>query len=146
MSSEIPSMLKLSPVTVVQTANKQTEDRNSSNIENTDPRSSVGLVNQNELQVTNQQEGGGVGSEKKAGEASPELIKQAVDEVNTFLQATKRNLQFKVDDETDELVVKIVDADSGKLVRQIPSEEMLAFIKRMQELDGKQGFVLQDRA
>lgn len=146
MNSEIPGMLKPSTVTVVQTANKQSEDRNSSNIENTDPRASIGLVNQNKLQVANQQEGEGVDSEKKGGEASPELIKQAVDEVNSFLQATKRNLQFEVDDQTDRFVVKIVDADNGKLIRQIPSEEMLAFIKRMQELDGKRGFVLQDRA
>jgi len=43
-------------------------------------------------------------------------------------------------------VVKVVDSETGDVVRQIPSEEMLAFIRRMQELDGQQGSMIQDRA
>ncbi|QPK65684.1 flagellar protein FlaG [Methylomonas sp. LL1] len=85
-------------------------------------------------------------NEKSEQETSPELVKEAVDQGNSLLQMAKRNLQFKVDEETNEQVVKIVDSDSGEVVRQIPTEEMLAFIRRMQELEGLQGSVLQDRA
>lgn len=78
---------------------------------------------------------------------SADEVKKAAEKGNKFLQATNQSLQFTVDDSTKEIVVKIVDNDTGELVRQIPSEEMLSFIKRMQELDSKQkGAVIQDRA
>lgn len=84
---------------------------------------------------------------KIAQEPSLDLVKKAADQGNSLLQEVNRNLQFKVDDSTKELVVKVVDSETGKLVRQIPSEEMLAFIRRMQELDDMhQGAVIQDRA
>lgn len=75
-----------------------------------------------------------------------EQFKKAIDEGNSLLQAVRRNLQFQVDETTQELVVKIVDSDSGDIVRQIPSEEMLAFIKRLQEMEGQQGSMIQDQA
>ncbi|MDP3334679.1 MAG: flagellar protein FlaG, partial [Methylococcaceae bacterium] len=79
-------------------------------------------------------------------ETSLELVKSAAAQGNSILQATNRNLEFQVDDSTKKVVVKIVDSKSGDVVRQIPSEDMLAFIKRMQDLEGNQGTMLQDRA
>ncbi|WKJ89673.1 flagellar protein FlaG [Methylomonas montana] len=135
MNSEIPSVLKLSPVTVGKAGNKKTEELDASVVKGeTGIRESVTSVTQDDQH----------GKSKPA--ASPELVKLAADQGNNLLQAANRNLQFKVDDETKELVVKVVDSDSGEVVRQIPAEEMLAFIKRMQELEGQQGSVLQDRA
>jgi flagellar protein FlaG len=84
---------------------------------------------------------------KSAEVVSLDSVKKAADHGNTMLQSVNLSLQFKVDDSTKDVVVKIVDNETGKTVRQIPSEEMLAFIKRMQELDSKQkGAVIQDRA
>lgn len=143
MNSEISNVVKISPVTVVK-ADKQAEDRvrpavdgglfvSSPNQTSENAVSSVSLLNQDE---------------KRKTEAKPdaEMVKKAVDQGNTLLQAVRRNLQFKVDDATKETVIKIVDSDSGEVVRQIPSEEMLAFVKRMQQLEGQQGSVIQDRA
>ncbi len=74
-------------------------------------------------------------------------LKQVVKEANSVFQQAQRNLQFKVDEETNEMVVKIVDKQSGDVIRQIPSEEMLALIKRMQELESdQQGLVIRDKA
>jgi flagellar protein FlaG len=146
MNSEITNVLKLVPVTTVKTDKQETgkvpaqtkavSDQDGGN---------VAAVSQNNQSVLTTQNG----SEKKdkADQKLPlEVVRQAAKEGNSILQATQRNLQFKVDDATKEVVVRIVDSDSGELVRQIPSEEMLAFIKRMQELQGNQGSVIQDRA
>jgi flagellar protein FlaG len=81
-----------------------------------------------------------------AQETSLEVVKSAMAQGSSILQATNRNLEFQVDDSTKKVVVKIVDSESGDVVRQIPSEQMLAFIKRMQELEGKKGTMLQDQA
>lgn len=135
MNSEIPNVLKLSPATIIKTGNKSTEEVDASVSKGeAGPRGSVTSIPQDGQQ-----------GKSKPG-SSPELVKLAVVQGNSMLQEVKRNLQFKVDDETKELVVKIIDSDSGEVVRQIPAEDMLAFIKRMQELDGQQGSVLQDRA
>lgn len=75
-----------------------------------------------------------------------DVVKKAVDEGNSLLQSANRSLLFKVDESTQEMVVKIVDSETGKLIRQIPSEDMLAFAKRMMEQELQKGAVLQDRA
>ncbi|MEQ1529779.1 MAG: flagellar protein FlaG [Methylococcales bacterium] len=79
-------------------------------------------------------------------EVSLDTVKTAAATGNSILQATNRNLEFQVDDSTKRVVVKIVDSQSGKVLRQIPSEDMLAFIDKMQQLEGDKGSVLQDRA
>lgn len=84
---------------------------------------------------------------KPAAQGVPlESVKSAAATGNSILQATNRNLEFQVDDSTKKVVVKIVDSQSGKVLRQIPSEDMLAFIDKMQKLEGDKGSVLQDRA
>ncbi len=141
MSSEISNVLKLSPVTVVNSNNKQ-------DLQNANP-SVVTLKLQSQESAAAQagpQISADAQSEMSKADATLGAVKQAVDKGNSLFQEAKRNLQFEVDDATKEVVVKIVDSDSGEVVRQIPAEETLDFIKRMQELDGQHGSMLQDRA
>lgn len=140
MSSEISNVLKLSPVTVVNSNSKQ-------ELHHASP-SGVSQKGQppDSAAQADQQVSADAQSEKAKADATLGAVKQAVDKGNSLFQEAKRNLQFEVDDATKEVVVKIVDSDSGEVVRQIPAEETLDFIKRMQELDGQQGSMLQDRA
>jgi flagellar protein FlaG len=41
------------------------------------------------------------------------------------MQNLNRSLQFSVDDESGDTVIKVVDSETEELVRQIPSEEIL---------------------
>lgn len=45
-------------------------------------------------------------------------------------------LELAIDNSTGRVIGRIVDTDSGKLVAQIPSEEMLRLIARTKELFG----------
>lgn len=140
MSSEISNVLKLSPVTAVKSNSKQElQSAHSSGLTNK-VQSNESAAVQADPQVSADAQ-----SEKTMADALG-AVKQAVDKGNSLFQEAKRNLQFEVDDATKEVVVKIVDSDSGEVVRQIPAEETLDFIRRMQELDGQQGSMLQDRA
>jgi flagellar protein FlaG len=145
MNSEISNVLKLSPVTIAK-ADKQTDEKSLPSAKvDVEKREPSIAASQNDLAASPlslKQTG------EKQTEAKPtfETVKNAADKGNSLLQAVNRNLQFKVDDSTKELVVKIVDSETGDLVRQIPSEEMLAFIRRMQELESHQGSMIQDRA
>jgi flagellar protein FlaG len=77
---------------------------------------------------------------------SVDTVKAAIVTGNALLQNVNRNLQFQVDDATKLVVVKIVDSKTGELVRQIPTVEMLDFIRHMKEMEGKAGSIMQDKA
>jgi flagellar protein FlaG len=137
MNSEITNVPKLVPATVVK-SNRQNEDSASVS-------SDTGIVNKVESESAS---AASSAKEKEPGSkvASLDKLKSAAVTGNSILQAANRNLEFKIDESTKKVVVKIVDSQTGETVAQIPSEDMLAFIKRMQELDGKKGSVIQSRA
>lgn len=53
-------------------------------------------------------------------------LEKAVSHINQVLRQANRNLEFSVDDETKRVIVKVVDTETGELIRQLPSEETLA--------------------
>lgn len=61
--------------------------------------------------------------------------RQMAEELNVALQSVT-GLQFRLDRELDKLVVTVVEKDSDKVIRQIPSDEMLELAKRIQDLEG----------
>ena len=61
-------------------------------------------------------------------------IGEAATVVESFLQGQNRNLAFSIDENTERSVVTVLDSDSGDVIRQIPSEEILVLAKRIQEL------------
>lgn len=75
------------------------------------------------------------GAEAESGKAEQKLdIGEAVERIRTQVQALQRNLSFSVDDSTGEVVVRVLDGDSGKVVRQIPSEDILRLAERLDEM------------
>lgn len=52
-------------------------------------------------------------------------LEKAVTEIRDFVQATKRNLDFSIDDSTGRVVVKVIATESGEVIRQLPSEAAL---------------------
>ncbi len=73
-------------------------------------------------------------------------VKEAVKSGNTMLQSASSSLSFEIDSATKQVVVKIVDSKTGELVRQIPTVEMLDFMRRMKELEGNSGSLIQAKA
>jgi flagellar protein FlaG len=137
MNSEITNVSKLVPATVVKNK-RQNEDSASLK---TDAVIDKKVEFEPALSPDGLKE-----KESDSNVASLDKLKSAAIEGNSILQAANRNLEFKIDESTKRVVVKIVDNQTGETVRQIPSEDMLAFIKQMQELDGKKGSVIQSRA
>ena len=77
---------------------------------------------------------------------SLEEAKELAKAGNKILENVQRNLEFKVDDATKQVVMTIVDKESGEVIRQLPSEEALALAKRMLEADGDPGSIVEDSA
>lgn len=64
----------------------------------------------------------------------PDDIVGAVARIREQMHSLQRNLNFSVDDSTGQVVVQVVDGDSGKIVRQIPSEDILRLAERLDEM------------
>jgi flagellar protein FlaG len=70
-------------------------------------------------------------------------LKDAADKANEFVKSINQELQFSVDKDTGQTVVKVMDKQSGDVIRQIPSKEMLELAKAM---DTIQGFIIRKQA
>ena len=67
--------------------------------------------------------------------ASAAEISRAVTQLNTYVQTINRELQFSIDEASGHTVIKVLDALSGQVIRQMPSEEALALANTV-EPDG----------
>jgi flagellar protein FlaG len=56
---------------------------------------------------------------------NPKEVKQAALEINQALKSLNDHLQFSVDNTTNSTVVKLIDGNTGEVLRQIPPEEVL---------------------
>lgn len=63
-----------------------------------------------------------------------EGVGEVVDRLRSQVQNLQRDLNFSVDDSTGDVIVQVVDGESGKVVRQIPSEEILRLAERLDEM------------
>lgn len=61
-------------------------------------------------------------------------IEEAVDNLNEFAQSVQRQLEFSVDDESGKTIIKVVDAETGETIRDIPPEEILNMQKHLREI------------
>jgi len=64
-------------------------------------------------------------------EANNKALEQAVSQMNTYAQNLQRSLQFRVDKDSGETVVRVVDPKTDEVIRQIPNEEVLLIANRM---------------
>lgn len=74
----------------------------------------------------------GEADEVRAGHS--EDVGVVVDRLREQVHNLQRDLSFSVDDSSGEVVVRVVDGESGKVVRQIPSEELLRLAERLDEM------------
>ncbi|ENO86855.1 flagellar protein FlaG [Thauera linaloolentis] len=63
-------------------------------------------------------------------------ITQAVEEVRAAITPVAQNLHFSIDKDINRTIVKVVDASTDEVIRQIPSEEIIAIAKAVDKLQG----------
>ncbi|WP_428826984.1 flagellar protein FlaG [Azonexus sp. IMCC34842] len=77
-------------------------------------------------------------------QASPEAstVKEAVARIADFVAQTSSEISFSIDEKTGLNVVKVIDSSTNDVIRQFPSEEVIAIA---QALDKLQGLFLRDK-
>jgi flagellar protein FlaG len=66
--------------------------------------------------------------------ASREDVEAAVATIQDFVQSVRRSLNFSLEEGSGRVVVKVTDAGSGDVIRQIPSEEALQLAENLSEV------------
>lgn len=64
------------------------------------------------------------------------VAKQVVKKVNDLVKSFSTKISFDIDPESSQSIITVTEKESGKLIRQIPSEEMLELMQKMEEISG----------
>lgn len=97
-------------------------------------RTLTGVPTVNSLKLVKYAEASG---EQKPVEAMDKAtLTGAVKKLNDYVAPALQTIQFSIDDDTDRIVVKVVDTETQKVLRQIPNEEVLAISKTLDKLRG----------
>jgi len=70
---------------------------------------------------------------QKRNEAQREALDGAVLQLNDYVQNVQRDLQFEVDNELGQTIVKVVDQKTQQVIRQIPDELALRLAEKLQQ-------------
>jgi flagellar protein FlaG len=67
---------------------------------------------------------------------SQQEMDRAVEQVQVMMDLRNRSVEFTTDASSGARVVKVVDANSGDVIRQMPAEELLSFMRNLTRMLG----------
>jgi flagellar protein FlaG len=70
---------------------------------------------------------------------TPKQLEKVAQQLQDFVGDLNRNIEFSVDKDSGRDVIKVIDKDSGDLLKQYPSEEVLTLVSKLSDMVG--GFV-----
>jgi flagellar protein FlaG len=76
----------------------------------------------------------------------PADLGEAVARLQDHVQTLHRELHFRVDEVTGQTVVRVVDADTGALIRQMPSQDALEKRQIIDDMQANSGLLLREQA
>lgn len=65
---------------------------------------------------------------------SPTALTEPLQRINEVM--SQRGLEFDLSDESSRVITRVVDRESGEVIRQIPAEEVLRIAERLNDLQG----------
>lgn len=72
-----------------------------------------------------------------SGTVDRKQLEAAVESIDKFINVSQPpKLAFSIDEDTDRPVVRITDASTGELIRQIPSQEALDIARSLDKMKG----------
>jgi flagellar protein FlaG len=66
----------------------------------------------------------------------PVVVQQTIREIEEFSNFLNRRLKYSVNRETDQVIVKVIDSETDKVIKVLPPEELQRLHSRMREAIG----------
>lgn len=67
---------------------------------------------------------------------SKEEIEENLEQLNEAVEAVNKNFRFELHEESDRMMVKIIDSKKGEVIKEIPPKETLDMLGRIKEMVG----------
>lgn len=71
----------------------------------------------------------------EASAPTREVVAKAAQQIQSFVQSMGRNLSFSVDSTTGYHVVRVTNPETGEVVRQLPTEELIRIAQSFEQLN-----------
>lgn len=71
-------------------------------------------------------------------------LQRLINSMNKAIQQGSSNLEFTMDNDSERILVRLIDTSTGDVIRQIPSEEILAIAQSIEQM--QQGLLLDKEA
>ena len=66
----------------------------------------------------------------------PQVIQSAADDIKRISQALSKKLQFVVDQNSNQVIVKVIDRETDKVIKELPPEELQRLHRNLKEAIG----------
>ena len=63
-------------------------------------------------------------------------LNKYAEKLSKVMEILNHSIRFSVDDESDRMIVKIVNSETNEVIRQIPPKEMLQLMHRLDQMAG----------
>lgn len=63
-------------------------------------------------------------------------LEQVIEEANQKMKLKKKSFEYSVDEETNRIAIVVRDQETDEVIKEIPSEETLDMIAKIQEIAG----------
>ena len=74
--------------------------------------------------------------EKKELPISEKVVIDAIERANRAISGANRKFEFSIHEQTKAIMIKVLDADTNQVIREIPPEKILDMVARMWEMAG----------
>lgn len=68
-------------------------------------------------------------------QATKEALVEPIQRINDALRP--RGLEFDISEQSARIITRVIDRETGDVIRQIPAEEVLLMAERLEELQGQ---------
>ncbi|WP_404376489.1 flagellar protein FlaG [Vreelandella aquamarina] len=68
-------------------------------------------------------------------EITQEALAEPIQRINSVLRP--RGLEFDISEQSKRVITRVIDRETGDVIRQIPAEEVLLMAERLEELQGR---------
>ncbi len=75
-------------------------------------------------------------SGKETTSVDREALSASVSQLNDYARNINRDLEFSIDEELNQVIVRVYNAETDEIIRQIPSEEVLAMARYLARDEG----------
>jgi len=75
-------------------------------------------------------------AERTTVSTSQTELNKSIEQIQVMMDLRQRSVQFTTDNESGSPVVKVVDGNSGNVIRQMPAEELLSFMRNLTRMMG----------